>query len=436
MWVAGIFLLASVVFAKHEIYEGHAVYQVSVKDVAQVKQLNEISGEVNADIWSHAVPGHPGQILVSRELKDLFEEALRSAGLDYTIEVDNVKTLLDLEDQLLAEAASKSPNRTRSSGLDLDRIYTYEEVDAYLEELAAAYPDVVTLVQGGRSFEGRPIKYLKISTTNFEDRTKPVVFMESLIHAREWVTLPVTLYAIEKLVIDVQEQDLVQDIDWIILPIANPDGYVFTHGANRFWRKNRATGYMINDICVGVDLNRNFDINWSSHSSNIVCSEIFHGRAPYSEPETIVIRDIIREHIDRIELFLDIHSFGSMILYGFGTGILPPNGLILHLVGVQMATAIDAVKMSWNPNYIVGNVAMVLYEASGSAQDYAQGVGVPLSYTYELPGHRFGSGTAAGFLVDPNFIEQAGFETWEGIKAGARFARNNFRRKNDLDAQL
>lgn len=53
--------------------------------------------------------------------------------------------------------------------------------------------------------------------------------MESLLHAREWITLPATLYAIEKLVIDVEEQDLLQNIDWIIMPIANPDGYEWTH---------------------------------------------------------------------------------------------------------------------------------------------------------------------------------------------------------------
>lgn len=53
--------------------------------------------------------------------------------------------------------------------------------------------------------------------------------MQSLLHCREWVTLPATLYAIEKLVLDVQDQDLLQNIDWIILPVANPDGYVWSH---------------------------------------------------------------------------------------------------------------------------------------------------------------------------------------------------------------
>lgn len=56
-----------------------------------------------------------------------------------------------------------------------------------------------------------------------------MVFLESLLHAREWVTLPSTLYAIKKLVIDVTERDLIEDIDWVILPIANPDGYEWGH---------------------------------------------------------------------------------------------------------------------------------------------------------------------------------------------------------------
>lgn len=71
-----------------------------------------------------------------------------------------------------------------------------------------------------------------------QDSSKPIIFMQSLLHAREWITLPVTLYAIEKLVVDVADRDLVQDIDWIILPIANPDGYEFTHTNVSFYINN------------------------------------------------------------------------------------------------------------------------------------------------------------------------------------------------------
>lgn len=202
----------------------------------------------------------------------------------------------------------------------------------------------------------------------------------------------------------------------------------------RFWRKNRARGLMIADFCMGVDLNRNFDIMWGTASSSSVCSETFHGRSPFSEPETAIIRDIYREHGNRIELYLDIHSFGSMILYGYGNGQLPANALGVHVLGVNMAQTIDSVKWPSNSNYVVGNIALVLYDASGGASDYAMSQGTQFSYTFELPAWR-NSNSMNGFLVDPDFIEQAGYETWEGIKFAARFIDENLKRKRIMDGR-
>lgn len=173
-------------------------------------------------------------------------------------------------------------------------------------------------------------------------------------------------------------------------------------------------------------MNRNFDIAFGTASSNSVCSETFHGRGPFSEPETAIIRDILHKYRGRINTFLDIHSYGSMILYGWGTGLLPANGLYVHLLGTTMGNAIDAVKLSYKPNYRVGNSALVLYGTSGSAQDYGQLI-ANYSYTFELPQNRNSSGLN-GFLVNVDFIEQAGFETWEGIKAGARYILSTYGR--------
>ncbi|XP_063537763.1 carboxypeptidase B-like [Cydia strobilella] len=413
--------------AKNEIYDGHALYQIDLQTEEQGSFLGDLEHRLNLDVWAHGGQGNPATVLVSKAARSLLQDGLEAAGIGYRLAVENVKEELDLEDKLLSEAAAKS-NRTSSRfGLSFDTIHRYAAVDAYLVELANRYPNLVTVVSAGRSLEGRDIKYLKISTTNFEDRSKPIVYMQSLLHAREWVTLPATLYAIEKLVIDIQEQDLLQNIDWIILPIANPDGYEFTHTSSRFWRKNRATGFMVGNWCSGVDLNRNFGFQWSQASSASVCSETFHGNSAFSEPEAAIIRDITLAYGDRIELFLDIHSFGSWMLYGYGDGQLPPNGLIIHMVGVRMAQAIDAVKWPSNSNYVVGNSALLLYPASGTTSDYAQSLGIPLAYTYELPAYRNGYNTVNGFLVDPDFIEQAGFETWQGIKEGARYAADSYR---------
>lgn len=101
-------------------------------------------------------------------------------------------------------------------------------MNEYLESLAALYPGLVTVINAGLSYEGRQIKYVKISTTRFENLRKPVILIDAAVHAREWVTPPVALYIIHQLVEAVVDRRLTEGIDWIIIPMANPDGYEYS----------------------------------------------------------------------------------------------------------------------------------------------------------------------------------------------------------------
>ena len=191
------------------------------------------------------------------------------------------------------------------------------------------------------------------------------------------------------------------------------------------WRKTRSTNS--STVCPGVDGNRNFDFVWNTvGTSNFACSDIYAGPSAFSEIETRVVRDILHEHLARTALYLTIHSFGSMILYPWGhDGSLSQNALGLHTVGVAMVNAIHSQKLPYFPNYVVGNSALVLgYGIAGSAEDYAHYIGVPLSYTYELPGVSY---TGNGFHLAPQYIEQVCRETWEGFVVGARRAGDLFR---------
>lgn len=49
-----------------------------------------------------------------------------------------------------------------------------------------------------------------------------------MVHAREWVTTPVALYIINQLVVDIVDRQLTEGFDWVIIPLANPDGYEYT----------------------------------------------------------------------------------------------------------------------------------------------------------------------------------------------------------------
>lgn len=56
-----------------------------------------------------------------------------------------------------------------------------------------------------------------------------MIISDAGIHAREWIAPAQALYVITKLVEDVTESDVVENVDWVIVPLLNPDGYEFTH---------------------------------------------------------------------------------------------------------------------------------------------------------------------------------------------------------------
>lgn len=125
--------------------------------------------------------------------------------------------------------------------------------------------------------------------------------------------------------------------------------------------------------CWGVDANRNFDIDFNTLGvSSNPCSDIYPGTHAFSEPETGYVRDILHEHLSRMEVYQNVHSYGNYVLFAYGNASLPENAAELHVVGAAMGAAMDAKKLDKADYYMVGNSNLALYGDSGSAQDYGQ----------------------------------------------------------------
>jgi murein tripeptide amidase MpaA len=72
------------------------------------------------------------------------------------------------------------------------------------------------------------------------------------------------LYIIHEIVEHSSEfTDILNKVNFVILPVANPDGYEFSHTSDRSWIKNRR---QVSLSCFGVDLNRNFQYHFSASS--------------------------------------------------------------------------------------------------------------------------------------------------------------------------
>ena len=60
------------------------------------------------------------------------------------------------------------------------------------------------------------------------------------IHASEWISPAVVTYMMRELTENITgQQELVDELDWYIVPSVNPDGYVYTWSDDRLWRKTR-----------------------------------------------------------------------------------------------------------------------------------------------------------------------------------------------------
>lgn len=125
------------------------------------------------------------------------------------------------------------------------------------------------------------------------------------------------------------------------------------------WRKNRAPNSGLK--CRGVDLNRNFAVNFGGvGSEKDTCSEVYHGFKAFSEPETQILRDFSRQlkRRDNLKAYFTIHSYGQYFIYPLGfTKRKASNSKKLNQLGKD---ALKAIKRVNGLTYITGQTSKVL----------------------------------------------------------------------------
>jgi carboxypeptidase A4 len=197
----------------------------------------------------------------------------------------------------------------------------------------------------------------------------------------------------------------IQNVDYYILPVSNPDGYEYTHQTNRLWRKNLSKNNNNKQNwlrCKGTDLNRNFGYHWGEQGqSQQPCSEIYSGSSAFSEPETRAQQNFFAKSAAKFRAFLTFHSYGQYILYPWGYDrSVPADHAELDRVGklgaqrmrnvggaewqvgpsgkynVKVKVGSDNTPNGWS--FISGSL---LYAASGGSDDWAKSMNIKYAYT-------------------------------------------------------
>jgi hypothetical protein len=240
------------------------------------------------------------------------------------------------------------------------------------------------------------------------------------MHAREWVSQATIVYFLYRLIEDESvANELLDNVDWIIIPNLNPDGYNWSFTQDRMWRKNRN---FQRDTCRGVDLNRNFAFNWRGSNTGLCSQMTFPGNEPLSEVESRALNNYMTRYRANVKFYMSVHSFGDMMLWPWGYSGSP--GLINNwehhqLVGNMWA---DAIRNQTGKSYRVGNTAQLLGSAFGASDDHMAGEQlVNLVYTAELTG-----GGQTGFDFPESEIEALNHETFWGYRAFGLYVKKNY----------
>ena len=271
----------------------------------------------------------------------------------------------------------------------------------------------------GRTYDGRSIDVLIVREPG--PHSKPVIWLDCGIHAREWISPPACLYALDRLVemanaVDPRD-NLLTIFDFYILPVVNPDGYVYSWTSDRMWRGNRNPNYT---NCKGVDVNRNFPNFKNGTEEQMPCSEVFRGDAPFSEPESRAIRDGLKKikalyGPDKMAAFVSIHANSQMWLSPYGYTSTRPEDYEDQMR--VMRKTVEALKSVYGTEFLYGPVTELLYEAPGCSIDWAYDeVAIKYSFGPELRTSRY---DPAGFRLPEDQIQDTLTETWAGIVAMA-----------------
>lgn len=163
------------------------------------------------------VVGQSVDLMVAPHKLPEFYEIMTRMEIPYYVHIENVQELID----------QTMPTNRSMTSFDFNSYHTLEEIYTNLDDLARQHPNNVQTIVGGKSYEGRIIKGVKIS---FE-ANNPGIFIEGGIHAREWISPATVMYILHQLLTskDPNVRALAESHDWYIFPSFNPDGYSYTH---------------------------------------------------------------------------------------------------------------------------------------------------------------------------------------------------------------
>jgi len=376
--------------------------------------------EDSLDVWGVLADGTVDIRVKTSKERELVESLLDGC-VTIISDLESVVRESDAENYIAREKA-------KNSAAWFEAYHTLAELNTWYRDWKNANPTLISSTVIGSTYGGNSLEVYIISASR--NSSKPIYYLEAGIHAREWVAPSTLNFVADSLITDykagvTQVVTLLNNANIHILPVVNPDGYLYTwaSGGDRLWRKNRSPNS--GSTCVGTDNNRNFNSHWNGGgSSNNPCSETFMGPSAGSERETQAISNYFKsiQKTYPIRGAIDLHSYSQLVLRPWGyTTSNSPNETYLKTLGDAYSTNVRAV----NGRTYTSQKSVDLYVTSGSASDYWYDTEITTGNVLGSVTYRVASYTVElrpttsnpGFQLPPVEIIPTGQENYAAIKA-------------------
>jgi hypothetical protein len=327
--------------------------------------------------------------------------AIVDAGYRFEVEIADLAARAEANRKTDEAYAAATPRSGLPSGrTSYRRLFDYE---MEIKELANKYPNLVRpITLNNQSVDGRDVNGIEIASdpNNLADG-KPVFLNMGVHHAREWPSGEHAMEWAYDLLTgygrDQRTTDLVNATRNIIIPVVNVDGFNVSRQATSLGDFSAFDYEMKRKSCTatdaptaqqggtcasnpggrlrGTDLNRNYGAFWGGVGASTVWSDdTFRGSAPFSEPESQNIRELISSR--QVTNLVTNHTFSNLILRAPGVEAARPplDEPAYAALGAKMAekNAYESVP-GWQ-----------LYETTGTTEDWSFWATGGLGFTFEI----------------------------------------------------
>lgn len=168
------------------------------------------------------VAGGASRIMVSPAVENTFIDFLVRNEISFEQSISDVQVLLNKEKEVRLHSRKK--RSALIDGPNFELYWSYEEMETFTMQLAQQHPNLVKRDVIGETVQGRKIFGMRVSSSSTFGE-KPIIFIDSGVHAREWVGPAATLYLLNQLVTNATvTAELLDKVDWVFVNNANPDG--------------------------------------------------------------------------------------------------------------------------------------------------------------------------------------------------------------------